>query len=107
MATIPQVVWAEAEALGAVSYVSPAQRTYVVVSHAATRRVFVDTCPHRLLPLDRGGRFFFTSDQRFLVCANHGAKFDLLTGKCIAGLCVGKLLERVPEMEGPVTPSVG
>jgi nitrite reductase/ring-hydroxylating ferredoxin subunit len=96
---LPAAVRAQAAAQGAVPYTSADGEAYLVVQQSDTWRVFVNQCPHRHLPLDRGGQVYFTADQSLLVCANHGAKFQPLTGRCVAGPCVGKSLRRVPELE--------
>jgi nitrite reductase/ring-hydroxylating ferredoxin subunit len=88
---------AQAEGVGL--YVAPDGGRYIVVRHADTWRVFANVCPHRRLPLDRGGTVAVTTDRGLLVCANHGARFDPATGECVAGPCVGKRLRRIPEFE--------
>jgi nitrite reductase/ring-hydroxylating ferredoxin subunit len=97
---IPEDVQRQAAAGGAVCYTDPSGNPYLVVHHAKTYVVFVNRCPHRRLPLDGGGRVWFTADRQWLVCANHGAKFHPLTGACIAGPCTGKHLQRVAEIAG-------
>lgn len=96
---IPEAVRAQALAQGAVAYVAVDGRAYLVVQQAAQWRVFVNVCPHRRLPLDRAGQVFTTEDRTLLVCANHGARFDPLTGECMAGPCAGRRLQRVPVLE--------
>ena len=96
---IPADIQAQAAARGAVPYTSPEGGAYLVVQCDQLLRVFVNQCPHRRLPLDHGGQVIFTTDRQRMVCVNHGAKFDPLTGKCVAGPCVGKSLQRVPALE--------
>jgi nitrite reductase/ring-hydroxylating ferredoxin subunit len=100
---IPEAVRAQAMAHGAVRYLAPDGVSYLILYHAEVWRVFVNCCPHRRLPLDRGGQLFFTADRSLLVCPNHGAKFQPLTGTCVAGPCVGKSLQRVPTLEQSAT----
>ena len=51
-----------------------------------------NSCPHVRLPLDfRPGRFL-DRDQKFLLCANHGALFTVAEGRCVKGPCKGKYL---------------
>ncbi len=97
---LPEEVWRQAQAHGAVPYTAHHGQRYLVVCHAGALRVFVNCCPHRRLPLDSGGTVFFTADGRLLLCTNHGAKFDPLTGECVAGPCRGQHLQRVPVLEG-------
>lgn len=98
---IPEAVRAQVLAQGAARYTSPEGLSYLIMHQMGTWRVFVNTCPHRRLPLDRAGQVYFTADRSLLVCPNHGAKFHPLTGKCVAGPCVGKHLQRVPALEEP------
>jgi nitrite reductase/ring-hydroxylating ferredoxin subunit len=96
---IPEEVRARVQAEGVALYVAPDGGRYIVVRHADAWRVFANICPHRRLPLDRGGNVAMTADHGLLVCANHGARFAPATGECVAGPCVGKRLRRVPELE--------
>lgn len=38
---------------------------------------------------------FLTKDNNHIICASHGALYDIQTGECIAGPCPGALLTRV------------
>ena len=96
---IPQSVRAEAVEQGGATYVAPGGGAYLVIPTPAGERVFVNSCPHRHLPLGRRGRLRFSGEQRLLECPNHGAKFDLETGRCVSGPCFGKYLLRVLELE--------
>jgi len=50
-------------------------------------------CPHQLRSLNWGpDRFMVTPDSR-VVCAHHGAAFELSTGLCVQGPCEGASLE--------------
>ena len=93
---IPEEVRERALAEGITTYTTPEGAAYLVVHQAGTWRVYVNLCPHRRLRLDRAGQLYLSADRSLLVCANHGAKFQLLTGKCVAGPCVGKSLQQVP-----------
>lgn len=54
---------------------------------------YVNRCPHVGITLDWVDNRFFTVDERYLMCANHGAVFEPPTGECIWGPCVGASLE--------------
>jgi nitrite reductase/ring-hydroxylating ferredoxin subunit len=99
LSQIPQEVQKRALDEGAALYTAPHGASYLVVHQAGAWRVFANLCPHRRLRLDRGGQLYFTADKSLLVCVNHGARFQPLTGKCVAGPCLGKQLQRVPELE--------
>jgi len=54
-------------------------------------RAWLNICPHAGRRLDYApGRFL--RDQGHLVCAAHGASFELNEGRCIAGPCRGAQL---------------
>jgi nitrite reductase/ring-hydroxylating ferredoxin subunit len=61
-------------------------------------------CRHQPLTLDYGDGQFFTTDEEYLLCRNHGALFVPETGKCIAGPCAGASLYplSVVELEGVI-----
>ena len=55
---------------------------------------WLDACPHyengpaMALKKDQ----YLSPDQQFLMCFGHGAKFDIATGLCVHGPCLGKKL---------------
>ncbi len=46
-----------------------------------------NTCPHQGLSLNWAPDRFLIGDDGLLVCAHHGAAFDLSNGKCLQGPC--------------------
>ena len=96
---IPQDIRTQAAKQGGAPYTTPEGETYLIIPTPMGDRVFVNSCPHRRLPLDRRGRLQFSGEQRLLVCPNHGAKFESESGRCVAGPCFGKHLQRVPDLE--------
>jgi nitrite reductase/ring-hydroxylating ferredoxin subunit len=56
---------------------------------------YVNSCPHARSPLDWTPERFMSRDGRHIQCATHGALFDIETGRCISGPCVGKYLTPV------------
>lgn len=67
---------------------------------------YVNACPHIGAPLDWQARNFLDVERRHILCANHGALFEIETGYCIAGPCAGKSLENFPLtlLDGQVLP---
>jgi nitrite reductase/ring-hydroxylating ferredoxin subunit len=59
-------------------------------------RVYLNNCPHIGTPLDWMPDKFMTVDKKFLICAVHGAEFEVSDGKCLRGPCQGDYLEAVP-----------
>ena len=55
-------------------------------------RAYVNRCQHLPIPLDGGGRAFFSADGRHLLCRTHGASYRLHDGLCVAGPCTGSSL---------------
>lgn len=53
-------------------------------------------CPHTGSPLDWVEHQFLDLDQAFIQCAVHDARFDIASGECIAGPCVGDFLQPLP-----------
>jgi nitrite reductase/ring-hydroxylating ferredoxin subunit len=57
---------------------------------------YVNSCPHARLPLNWRDDVFLDVSGTYLFCANHGAHFDVSTGKCIRGPCKGQSLAPFP-----------
>lgn len=54
-----------------------------------------NTCPHQGLSLNWAPDRFLVGDDGLLVCAHHGAAFDLSSGKCLQGPCKGSSLRPI------------
>jgi len=59
-------------------------------------RAWLNVCPHAGRRLDWAPGQFLKSKDGLLVCAAHGASFELLHGECVAGPCRGASLRAVP-----------
>ncbi|MBU3030535.1 Rieske (2Fe-2S) protein [Paracoccus marinaquae] len=57
-------------------------------------RAYVNACPHQYLPLNYRGEQLLSADGAMLLCTNHGARFDISTGRVIEGADCG--LDPVP-----------
>ena len=57
---------------------------------------WLNVCPHAGRRLDWAPGQFLKSKDGLLVCAAHGASFELNGGECVAGPCRGESLRRVP-----------
>lgn len=55
---------------------------------------YVNACPHQSLPLNWRPHDFLDREAQHIICANHGAVFDLASGQCLAGPCGGAALVR-------------
>ena len=56
---------------------------------------YENVCWHVPITLDYGDARFFNAEGSHFVCQTHGATYEPLTGKCIAGPCVGASLKRL------------
>jgi len=58
-------------------------------------RAWLNICPHAGRRLDWAPGQFLKSKDGLLVCAAHGASFELNQGECLAGPCRGETLRAV------------
>lgn len=58
-------------------------------------RAWLNVCPHAGRRLDWAPGQFLKSKEGLLVCAAHGASFELSGGECVAGPCRGETLRAV------------
>lgn len=58
-------------------------------------RAWLNVCPHAGRRLDWAPGKFLKSKEGLLVCAAHGASFELVNGDCVAGPCRGDSLRTV------------
>lgn len=58
-------------------------------------RAWLNICPHAGRRLDWAPGRFLISNDGLLVCAAHGASFELAHGECVAGPCRGASLRAV------------
>ncbi|HEY0504606.1 MAG TPA: Rieske (2Fe-2S) protein [Lysobacter sp.] len=58
-------------------------------------RAWLNVCPHAGRRLDWAPGEFLRSKDGLLVCAAHGASFELHRGECVAGPCRGESLRAV------------
>jgi nitrite reductase/ring-hydroxylating ferredoxin subunit len=68
----------------------------VLYRDGAQVRAWLNICPHAGRRLDWAPGQFLKSAQGHLVCAAHGASFELVGGDCVAGPCRGDRLRAVP-----------
>lgn len=67
----------------------------IVVKHNDNVTVWHNLCPHQARPLNYATGKYLQTPEGQLVCAAHGATFELTTGECIAGPCKGSMLRQV------------
>jgi nitrite reductase/ring-hydroxylating ferredoxin subunit len=54
---------------------------------------YENVCRHVPITLDYGDSRFFDSHGNHFICQTHGATYEPLTGKCVAGPCTGASLK--------------
>ena len=59
---------------------------------------WLDRCPHYPggSPMAYREHAYLSGDKKHLCCYAHGALFDIVTGRCVRGPCLGKGLTPVP-----------
>ena len=67
----------------------------ILYRQAGAVRAWLNVCPHAGRRLDWAPGQFLKSREGLLVCAVHGASFELIDGECVAGPCRGQSLQRV------------
>ncbi|MFC0677111.1 Rieske (2Fe-2S) protein [Lysobacter korlensis] len=82
--------FAEAEAL-----VDGVSESLVLYREGDRVRAWLNICPHAGRRLDWAPGQFLKSKDGLLVCAAHGAGFELQRGECISGPCRGQSLRAV------------
>jgi nitrite reductase/ring-hydroxylating ferredoxin subunit len=69
-----------------------------VVRHGDTAYAYQNFCAHVGHPLNWTPDGFLSKDETAIICASHGAQYEIDTGLCFRGPCVGKSL-RVVDLE--------
>lgn len=71
------------------------RRSAFVIRFEGQVRAYFNECAHVPVELDWLPGRFFDDERRLLVCATHGAMYDPLSGRCLAGPCAGAALRRL------------
>ena len=67
-----------------------------VVRRGGNVHAYVNHCPHAGYPLNWSPDAFLAPDAPLILCAMHGALFEIETGLCLAGPCDGLQLRALP-----------
>lgn len=67
----------------------------ILYRQGAQVRAWLNVCPHAGRRLDWAPGKFLKSREGLLVCAAHGASFELVDGACVAGPCRGSSLRAI------------
>ena len=60
-----------------------------VVRHSNGVSAYLNRCSHLALELDWEAGQFFDIDDKYLICATHGALYSAKSGECAGGPCNG------------------
>jgi|SaaInl5LU_22_DNA_1037371.scaffolds.fasta_scaffold03254_6 nitrite reductase/ring-hydroxylating ferredoxin subunit len=71
-------------------------QSIILISWYGAWYAYINNCPHANWPLNLDPDVFFDSDRQFLQCSNHMALFEVKSGICQAGPCVGDRLVALP-----------
>lgn len=66
-----------------------------VVRQGGALQAYQNYCKHAGHPLNWKPDRFLTKDSSRIICASHGALYDIQSGECVAGPCAGQFLNRV------------
>ena len=66
-----------------------------VVRQGGDVYAYQNYCMHVGHPLNWAPDKFLTKDRSAIICASHGALYDIRSGECFAGPCPGKSLRSV------------
>jgi nitrite reductase/ring-hydroxylating ferredoxin subunit len=70
--------------------------TVLLVRHRGELHGWLDACPHYDgTPMAWRKDAYLNADRSRIVCAAHGAQFDIASGVCTLGPCLGQSLQRV------------
>lgn len=67
------------------------ERMFVVRKDNAVH-AFMNLCPHQGTVLDWKPHTFLTVEKDYIICATHGALFEIGDGSCVYGPCLGRSL---------------
>lgn len=90
LAALPEGVPAACE-----TAVGGAPESLILLRRGDAVRGWLNVCPHAGRRLDWAPGKFLLSKTGQLVCAVHGASFELDAGECVAGPCRGQSLRAV------------
>ena len=72
------------------------QDSVLVVRRGERLFAYADACPHHGTPMAWRKDAYLNAAADRIVCAAHGAQFEVETGLCTLGPCLGQSLTRMP-----------
>jgi nitrite reductase/ring-hydroxylating ferredoxin subunit len=74
---------------------STGQDTLFVIRRGSDVRVYRNACPHEGAPMAWRRHAHLNAARNRIVCHAHGAQFEIDSGLCILGPCLGQSLQRL------------
>jgi nitrite reductase/ring-hydroxylating ferredoxin subunit len=71
------------------------QDSVLVVRQGAGLYIYKDVCPHEGSPMAWRRHAYLNAARDRIVCNAHGAQFDIPSGRCLLGPCLGQSLQRL------------
>lgn len=76
--------------------VRPGRAALFIVRHGGRFLAYADDCPHQPgSPMAWRRDAYLNADASRIVCSGHGAEFDIESGRCALGPCLGQSLTRI------------
>jgi nitrite reductase/ring-hydroxylating ferredoxin subunit len=72
------------------------QGEVIVASRDGMFYAYLNRCPHLGISLEFQEQQFMDMDHEYLMCANHGALFQVENGECVFGPCKNQSLKPIP-----------
>ena len=72
------------------------QDTLLVVRQGGRLFAYADACPHHGTPMAWRKDAYLNAAGDRIVCSAHGALFEITSGRCALGPCLGEALTPVP-----------
>lgn len=88
--------WPDAKAVEVEGDVEGIASSIILCRTSDGYTAYLNVCPHAGRRLDWAPGQFLMTPESLLVCAAHGASFELGNGECVAGPCRGETLLNVP-----------
>ncbi len=75
--------------------INGAVKHLIAIRQGEAAYLYTNSCPHIGAPLDFKPGQFLNLEKTHILCSNHGAMFEITSGKCISGPCINKHLESI------------
>ena len=77
------------------SFETPNGDTIFITQRDGAFFAYQNICPHLKVELEFLENQFLDQDGEYIQCSTHGALFEVESGECISGPCIGDKLEKV------------